>query len=48
MVVVAREEHVDARLLDRIEREVLPADRALLFAGHLECEERMVRDEDTE
>ena len=46
MVVVPGEQHVDAGLLDRVEREFLAADRALGLARDLEREQGMVRDED--
>ena len=47
-MIVTRKQHVDAGFLDRIERQLLPTDRALDFVADLEREQRMMSDENAQ
>ena len=47
-MVVAREQHVDARFLDCVQGQLLPADRALDLLTDRKREQRMVRHQDAE
>ena len=45
VMLMPGEQHVHAGLLDRVERQFLPADRGIHFVAHREREQRMVSDQ---
>ena len=47
MVIVTGEQHFDSAVLDRVERQFLPSNRASQFSSDLKCKEGVVSDEDS-